>query len=96
MVGGVSSECLTTAGNPAAENTEHDARNSENHEDKKDRLLLIEVNQLTHPSDHLREKLADLRKQRANDGSSRSLKSSPFQKKKIFWKPVTDAAGEPT
>jgi hypothetical protein len=61
MVGGVFSQCLTAARNPAAENTEHNARNSENHENKENRLRLIEVDKLTHPSNHLREKLTDLR-----------------------------------
>lgn len=61
MVGGVFSQHLGAAGNPATENTKHNARNSENHEDKENRLRLIEVDKLTHPGDHLREKLTDLR-----------------------------------
>lgn len=66
--------------NPTAEKTEHDACNHQNNEDKENRLLLVKVNQLTHPSNHLSEKFADLRKQRTNDGSSSSLKSSSFHK----------------
>ena len=83
MVGGVFSQRLGTTGNPAAQNTKNNARNGENHEDKENRLLLVKINELTHPRNHLSEKFADLRKQRANDGSSRSLKTSSFQK--IFW-----------
>lgn len=79
MVGGVFSQCLRTTGNPAAQNTENNARDSEDHEDKENRLRLIEVQQLTHPSDHGCEELADLRKQRGNNGGS-SLKSSSFHK----------------
>ena len=79
MVGGVFSQHLGAAGNPAAENTEHNARDGENHEDKENRLRLIEVQQLTHPSDHGCEELADLRKQRGDNGGS-SLKSSSFHK----------------
>lgn len=79
MVGGVFSQCLGAAGNPAAENTEHDARDSDEHEDKENRLLFIEVEQLTHPSNHLGEKLTDLREQGSNNGGS-SLKSSSFHK----------------
>ena len=94
MVGGVFSQCLTATGNPAAENTEHNARDSDEDEDKENRLSLIEVQKLTHPSNHLGEELTDLRKQRSNDRSGRSLKSSSFHK--IFKAPVTDGAGEPT
>lgn len=79
MVGGVFSQCLGAAGNPAAENTEHDARDSDEHENKENRLLFIEVEQLTHPSNHLSEELTDLRKQGSNNGGS-SLKSSSFHK----------------
>lgn len=79
MVGGVFSQCLGAAGNPAAENTEHNARDSENHEDEENRLRLIEVQKLTHPSNHRCEELADLRKQRGNNGGS-SLMSSSFHK----------------
>lgn len=74
---------LGASRNPTAEKTEHNACNRQNDEDKENRLLLVKVNQLTHPRNHLREKLADMRKQRANDGSRRSLKTSSFQK--IFW-----------
>lgn len=94
MVGGVFSQCLTATGNPAAENTEHNARDSDEDEDQENRLSLIEVQQLTHPGNHLGEELTDLRKQRSNDRSGRSLKSSSFHK--IFMAPVTDGAGEPT
>ena len=80
MVGGVFSQCLTATGNPAAENTEHDPRDSDEDEDEEDRLSLIEVQQLTHPGNHLGEELADLGKQRTNDRSGRSLKSSSFHK----------------
>jgi len=79
MVGGVFSQCLGATGNPAAQNTEHNARDSEDHEDKENRLGLIEVQKLTHPSNHGCEELADLRKQRGNNGGS-SLKSSSFHK----------------
>jgi len=75
------SHTLGTARNPTAEKTKHDSCNRQNDEYEKNRLLLVEINQLTHPSNHLSEKFADLRKQRANNGSRRSLKSSPFQKK---------------
>ena len=94
MVGGVFSQSLGTTGNPAAEDTENDARDSENHEDKKNGLRLIEINELTHPSNHRREKLTDQGKQRGKNRSSSALKSSSFHK--IFMAPVTDGAGEPT
>ena len=94
MVGGVFSESLRTTGNPAAEDTENDARDSENHEDKENGLRLIEINELTHPSNHRREKLTDQGKQSGKNRSSRALKSSSFHK--IFMAPVTDGAGEPT
>lgn len=94
MVGGVFSQSLGTTGNPAAENTENDARDSENHEDKKNGLRFIEINELAHPSDHRREKLTDQRKQRGKNRSRSALKSSSFHK--IFMAPVTDGAGEPT
>lgn len=80
MVGGVFSQCLGATGNPAAQNTEHDARDSDEDEDKENRLSLIEVQQLTHPGNHLSEELTDLRKQRTNDRSGRSLKPSSFHK----------------
>lgn len=94
MVGGVFSQRLTTAGNPAAKDTENDARDSENHEDKKNGLRLIEINELTHPSNHRGEELTDQGKQRSEDRTSSALKSSSFHK--IFMAPVTDGAGEPT
>lgn len=93
MVGGVFSQRLTTTGNPAAKNTENDARDCENHEDKKNGLRLIEFNELSHPSNHRGEKLTDQGKQRSKNRSS-GLKSSSFHK--IFMAPVTDGAGEPT
>ena len=94
MVGGVFSQSLGTTGNPAAEDTENDARDSENHEDKENGLRLIEINELTHPSNHRGEELTDQRKQRGENRSSCALKSSSFHKK--FMAPVTDGAGEPT
>lgn len=94
MVGGVFSQSLGTAGNPAAKNTENDARDSENHEDKENGLRLIEINELTHPSNHRGEKITDQGKQRSENRSSSALKSSSFHK--IFMAPVTDGAGEPT
>lgn len=80
MVGGVFSKSLGTTGNPAAEDTENDARDSENHEDKENGLRLIEVNELTHPSDHRSEELTDQGKQRGKNRSSGALKSSSFHK----------------
>ena len=59
---------------------EDDARDSENHEDKENGLRLIEVNELTHPSDHRSEELTDQGKQRGKNRSSRALKSSSFHK----------------
>lgn len=94
MVGGVFSQSLGATGNPAAEDTENDARNSENHEDKENGLRLIEINELTHPSDHRGEELTDQGKQRGKNRRSSALKSSSFHK--IFMEPVTDGAGEPT
>lgn len=94
MVGGVFSQSLGTARDPAAKNTENDARDSENHEDKENGLRLIEINELTHPSNHRGEKLTDQGKQRSENRSSSALKSSSFHK--IFMAPVTDGAGEPT
>ena len=79
MVGGVFSQPLGTTGNPAAKNTKYDARDSQKNEYKENRLSFIEVQKLTHPSNHLSEKLTDLRKQRSNNGGS-SLKSSSFHK----------------
>ena len=93
MVGGVFSQSLGTTRNPATEDTENDARDSENNEDEKNGLRLIEINELTHPSNHRREELTDQGKQRGEDRSS-ALKSSSFHK--IFMAPVTDGAGEPT
>lgn len=94
MVGGVFSQRLGATGNPAAKDTENDARNSENHEDEKNGLRLIKINELTHPSNHRGEELTDQGKQRGENRSSRGLKSSSFHK--IFMAPVTVGAGEPT
>lgn len=94
MVGGVFTQSLGATGNPAAKDTENDARDSENHEDEENGLRFIEINKLTHPSNHRGEKLTDQRKQRGKDRRSSALKSSSFQK--IFMAPVTDGAGEPT
>jgi len=80
MVGGVFSQSLGATGNPAAKDTENDARDSENHEDEENGLRLIEINELTHPSDHRREELTDQGKQRGKNRSSRALKSSSFHK----------------
>lgn len=80
MVGGVFSQSLGATGNPAAEDTENDARDSENHEDKENGLRLIEINELTHPSNHRGEKLTDQGKQRSENRSSSALKSSSFHK----------------
>jgi hypothetical protein len=79
MVGGVYYQFLGTTGNPAAEDTENDARDSENHEDKENGLRLIEINELTHPSNHRREKFTDQGKQRGENRRS-ALKSSSFLK----------------
>lgn len=94
MVGGVFSQSLGATRNPAAKDTEHDARDGDNHKDKQNGLRLIEIDELTHPSDHRSEKITDQGKQGCKNGSSRSLKSSSFQK--ILWTPVTDGAGGPT
>ena len=94
MVGGVFSQHLGATGNPAAKNAEDNARDSQNYEDKENRLLLIEINELPHPRNHRGEKLTDQGKQRGKNGSSSALKSSSFHK--IFMAPVTDGAGEPT
>lgn len=80
MVGGVFSQALGTTGNPAAEDTENDARNSENHKDKKNGLRFIEINELTHPSNHRGEELTDQGKQRGENRRSSALKSSSFHK----------------
>jgi len=79
MVGGVFSQHLTTTGNPAAKNTENDARDSENNKDEKNRLGLIKINELTHPSNHRCKELTDQGKQRCENRCS-GLKSSSFHK----------------
>lgn len=85
MVGGVFSiVSLGTTGNPATEDTENNARDSENHEDKENGLRLIEINELTHPSNHRSEKLTDQGKQRCENRSRSALKSSSFHKKNIY------------
>lgn len=80
MVGGVFSQRLTTTWDPAAKNAENDASDSENHEDEENGLRLIEINELTHPSNHRSEKLTDQGKQRGEDRRSSALKSSSFHK----------------
>jgi hypothetical protein len=79
MVGGVFGQRLTTTGNPTAKDSENDASDSENYEDKKNRLRFIKINELPHPSNHRREKFTDQGKQRC-ENRSRSLKSSSFLK----------------
>lgn len=94
MVGGVFTQRLGAAGNPAAKNTEDNARDSNDHENKQNGLRLIEVDELSHPSDHRSEKFTDQGKQRGKNRGRSALKSSSFHK--ILWTPVTDGAGEPT
>ena len=94
MVGGVFSQHLGATGNPAAKNAEDNARDSQNYEDKENRLLFVEVDKLPHPRNHRGEKLTDQGKQRGKNGSRSALKSSSFHK--IFMAPVTVGAGEPT
>ena len=79
MVGGVFSQSLGATGNPAAEDTENDARDSENNKDEQNRFRFIKINELTHPSNHRCKKLTDQRKQRCKNRRS-SLKSSSFHK----------------
>lgn len=93
MVGGVFPQRLGTTWNPAAQDTQYNARNSDENKDKENRLSFVEVEKIAHPSNHRGEKFTDLRKQRSNSGGSR-LKSSSFHKN--LWAPVTDGAGEPT
>ena len=80
MVGGVFSQRLGATGNPAAKNTEDNARDSDNHKDEQNRLLLIEIDKLAHPSNHRGEELTDQRKQRGKNGSRSALMSSSFHK----------------
>nr|DAJ07660.1 MAG TPA: hypothetical protein [Inoviridae sp.] len=80
MVGGVFSQRLGATRNPATKNTEDNARDSDNHKDKQNRLRLIEINELTHPSNHRGEKLTDQGKQRCENRSRSALKSSSFHK----------------
>lgn len=79
MVGGVFSQHLGSTGNPATEHAQDNASDSDEDEDKENRLSFVEVQQLTHPSNHLGEELTNLRKKRGNDRGS-SLKSSSFHK----------------
>ena len=94
MVGGVFSQHLGTTGNPATKNAQDDASNGDDNKDKENRLLLVEVDKLTHPSDHRGEKFTDQGKQSCKNRSSSALKSSSFHK--IFMVAVTDGAAEPT
>ena len=94
MVGGVFSQHLGTTGNPATEDAQDNTGDSDEDEDKEDRLSFVEVQKLTHPSNHRGKELTNLRKQRGNNRSGRSLRSSSFHK--IFMVPVTNGAGEPT
>ena len=80
MVGGVFSQHLGATGNPAAKNAEDNARDSDDHEDKQNGLRLIEVDELSHPSDHRGEELTDQGKQRGKNRGSSALKSSSFHK----------------
>lgn len=80
MVGGVFSQHLGATGDPAAKNAENNARNSDDHEDKQNGLRLVEINELSHPSDHRGEELTDQGKQRGKNRSSSALKSSSFHK----------------
>lgn len=81
MVGGVFYQPLGTTGNPTTEDAQDNAGDSDEDEDEENRLRLIEVQQLTHPGNHLGKKFTDLRKQGTNDRSGRSsLKSSSFHK----------------
>lgn len=80
MVGDVFSQRLGTTGNPATKNTENNARDSDDYKDEKNWLRLIEINQLTHPSNHRGEELTDQGKQRCKNRGSRGLKSSSFHK----------------
>lgn len=94
MVGGVFSQQLGSTGDPASQDTQDDTADGQNHEDQKDRLGLVKVQKIAHPSDHSRKELTDLGEDGSDSGSGSSLKSSPFLKN--LWTPVTDGAGEPT
>lgn len=93
MVGGVFPQCLGATGNPATQDSQDNTRDGDENKDKENRLSFVEVEEITHPSDHRGEKLTDLREQGSNSGGS-SLKTSSFHKN--LWTPVTDGAGEPT
>lgn len=79
MVGGVFPERLRTSGNPAAKNTEDNARDSDNHKNEQNRLVLVKIDKLAHPTNHRGEKLTDQGKQRGKNRGS-GLKSSSFHK----------------
>lgn len=79
MVGGVFPKHLGTSGNPAAKNTEDNARDSDNHKNEQNRLFLVEIDELAHPRNHRGKKLTDQGKQRGKN-RGRSLKSSSFHK----------------
>lgn len=79
MVGGVFPQCLGATGNPATQNPQYNARDSDENKDKENRLSFIEVEKIAHPSNHRGEELTDLREQSCNSGGS-SLKASSFHK----------------
>lgn len=79
MVGGVFSQHLRATGNPATQDAQYDARDSDENKDKENRLSFIEVKKIAHPSNHRGEKLTDLRQQGSNSRGS-SLKTSSFHK----------------
>ena len=81
-------ETSTTTGDPTAKNTQHNARNGDDDEDEKDRFLLIEVDELTHPGDHTGKKLSDQRKQRRKNRSA--LRSFPLSQKYMQSSPRTE------
>lgn len=80
MVGGVFSQHLGATGNPATKNAQDDASNGDDNKDKQNRLRFVEVDKLTHPSNHRSEKFTDQGKQSGKNGSSSALKSSSFHK----------------
>lgn len=79
MVGGVFSQRLTAPGDPAAKDTENDSSDGENNKDEKNGLGFVEINELTHPSNHRCKKLTDQGKQSCENRCS-ALKSSSFHK----------------
>lgn len=80
MVGGVFSQHLGATGNPATKNAEDNARDSQNYEDKENRLFFVEVDKLPHPRNHRGEEITDQRQQRGKNRGSSALKSSSFLK----------------